>query len=217
VAGGHGEVAAGIGRGLFETWLGIENDLLWSGRLAYHPGLDWGLELQAERVNSHDRVEGGGAKAHFTYWGLGAIVPLSPTSVFSPYFSGSLGLATLALAHDTSRSPALGLALGAQWHFRPEWSVYGEAKDDLAVFRDNLTHQVLFSFGLRFSFASRRQDTDGDGVGDARDRCPRTPPGAIVDEHGCPSDADADGVFDGLDRCPDTPIGTPVDEHGCPR
>ena len=36
-------------------------------------------------------------------------------------------------------------------------------------------------------------DTDGDGVPDSRDRCPNTPKGVQVDEHGCPLDSDGDG------------------------
>ncbi|MFA5588135.1 MAG: thrombospondin type 3 repeat-containing protein, partial [Mariniphaga sp.] len=87
------------------------------------------------------------------------------------------------------------------------------------------------------------KDSDGDGVPDKRDKCPDTPPGVQVDEHGCPLDRDGDGVpdyldkcpdtpglakFDGcpdtdgdgvpdhLDKCPNTPPGVQVDEHGCP-
>jgi outer membrane protein OmpA-like peptidoglycan-associated protein len=60
------------------------------------------------------------------------------------------------------------------------------------------------------------RDSDGDGVTDARDRCPGTPRGERVDSKGCPSDSDGDGVFDGQDRCPDTPRGTAVDDKGCP-
>jgi outer membrane protein OmpA-like peptidoglycan-associated protein len=61
-------------------------------------------------------------------------------------------------------------------------------------------------------------DADGDGVFNQDDQCPQTPPGAIVDRHGCPLDEDADGVFDGLDRCPGTPQEQreTVDVHGCP-
>lgn len=59
-------------------------------------------------------------------------------------------------------------------------------------------------------------DSDGDGVPDIRDRCPGTPAGVSVDEHGCPVDSDGDGVPDHRDRCPDTPRGVTVDEHGCP-
>jgi len=60
-------------------------------------------------------------------------------------------------------------------------------------------------------------DTDGDGVTDALDKCPGTPRGAAVDVSGCPSDADRDGVADGLDRCADTPAGARVDASGCPK
>jgi len=59
-------------------------------------------------------------------------------------------------------------------------------------------------------------DSDGDGVPDYQDRCPNTPAGAQVDSQGCPVDSDGDGVFDGLDRCPNTLAGAEVDQNGCP-
>ena len=62
------------------------------------------------------------------------------------------------------------------------------------------------------------RDSDGDGVPDVNDRCPGTPPGQPVDEHGCefPPDSDGDGVRDDQDACPDTPAGVAVDSRGCP-
>lgn len=59
-------------------------------------------------------------------------------------------------------------------------------------------------------------DADGDGVPDNRDKCPDTPKGVQVDEHGCPLDSDGDGVPDYKDKCPGTPKGTKVDHTGCP-
>jgi hypothetical protein len=71
--------------------------------------------------------------------------------------------------------------------------------------------------GITFMLGSRPLvDRDLDGVYDRDDRCPDTPPGAIVDRHGCPTDQDGDGVYDGLDRCPNTPAGAKVDDVGCP-
>ncbi len=58
------------------------------------------------------------------------------------------------------------------------------------------------------------EDTDGDGVFDFWDKCPNTPPGVEVDEHGCPIDSDGDGVPDYLDLEPNTPPGAFVDEFG---
>ena len=61
-------------------------------------------------------------------------------------------------------------------------------------------------------------DRDGDGVPDSRDRCPGTPLGVPVDEHGCafPPDDDGDGVENAKDACPGTPDGVAVDDRGCP-
>lgn len=59
------------------------------------------------------------------------------------------------------------------------------------------------------------KDSDGDGVPDHRDKCPDTPKGVQVDEHGCPLDSDGDGVPDYKDKCPGTPKGAKVDENGC--
>jgi len=58
-------------------------------------------------------------------------------------------------------------------------------------------------------------DSDGDGVPDAKDRCPGTPTGAKVDAQGCELDGDKDGVVDRLDKCPTTPAGRTVNAQGC--
>ncbi len=70
---------------------------------------------------------------------------------------------------------------------------------------------------VRSVFLAEKADSDGDGVADAADRCPDTPPNVKVDARGCPLDSDGDGVYDYLDQCPNTPKGTPVDDRGCSR
>ncbi|HET9449825.1 MAG TPA: OmpA family protein, partial [Aggregicoccus sp.] len=60
-------------------------------------------------------------------------------------------------------------------------------------------------------------DQDGDGVPDARDRCPAEAEDrdGFKDSDGCPDpDNDGDGVLDGVDACPDVP-GL-VEYDGCP-
>ncbi len=77
--------------------------------------------------------------------------------------------------------------------------------------------------GLMVGCAAHRQpdvvivDTDGDGIIDALDHCPQTPPAQAVDRFGCPNDADGDGVPDSDDRCPDTVPQVKVDPRGCGR
>lgn len=74
----------------------------------------------------------------------------------------------------------------------------------------------LATGALAGAFICGRQDSDGDGVPDDRDKCPDTPKGVKVDAQGCPLDSDGDGVPDYKDKCPDTPKGTPVNADGCP-
>src|SRR5207249_1928593 len=76
---------------------------------------------------------------------------------------------------------------------------------------------VVASLGLSvFTGGGVLPDEDHDGVPDKRDTCSKTPLGATVDVHGCPTDADQDGVYDGLDQCSGTPAGARVDAKGCP-
>ena len=58
-------------------------------------------------------------------------------------------------------------------------------------------------------------DTDGDGVIDAKDKCPTTPKGRKVNAEGCELDGDGDGVVDSKDKCPTTPAGRKVNADGC--
>jgi outer membrane protein OmpA-like peptidoglycan-associated protein len=74
---------------------------------------------------------------------------------------------------------------------------------------------LFHSVGLTFNFG-KKQDADGDGVADRKDKCSNTPPGVKVDEFGCPYDTDMDGVPDHLDKCPNTPANVKVDAKGCP-
>jgi type VI protein secretion system component Hcp len=69
---------------------------------------------------------------------------------------------------------------------------------------------AIMTSGL--SFAQTTGDRDGDGVGDARDRCPDV--AGPTELMGCPPDADGDGVFDFEDACPTE--GGPSQNRGCP-
>ncbi len=79
-------------------------------------------------------------------------------------------------------------------------------------------HNDVFLYGtVGFSISFLGEtDSDGDGVFDSKDACPRTPPGVKVDLLGCPLDSDKDGVPDYIDRCAGTPSGVKVDDQGCP-
>ena len=74
-------------------------------------------------------------------------------------------------------------------------------------------------FALRYAPTGR--DTDGDGIPDARDRCPNDAEDrdGFKDDDGCPDpDNDGDGILDAKDRCPDDAEDRDgfQDEDGCP-
>lgn len=80
---------------------------------------------------------------------------------------------------------------------------FGKPYDD----SDPIYRSVDFS-------ALEKSDMDGDGVNDGDDRCPGTPKGVKVDNHGCPEDNDGDGVPDYKDKELMTKKGAIVDING---
>ena len=93
----------------------------------------------------------------------------------------------------------------------------GAVVDTLGCFVSRLKQEPRPSSQPK-SKASAPADSDGDRVADTKDRCPDTPPDAIVDNAGClvAVDNDGDSVFDSRDQCPETPRGTVVNVTGCP-
>lgn len=71
----------------------------------------------------------------------------------------------------------------------------------------------LFRVFLGFAYSPRTQDTDGDGLMDPEDRCPKVK--GPRENNGCPwPDTDGDGLLDKDDRCPRVP--GPKENKGCP-
>lgn len=68
-----------------------------------------------------------------------------------------------------------------------------------------------FQLGLGIVFRFKKNDSDGDGVGDLIDECPDTP--GPREFNGCP-DSDGDGIIDKKDDCPTEPGRRRT--RGCP-
>ncbi len=105
--------------------------------------------------------------------------------------------------------------------------VFDSGKDD----EDN-EFAILFGVNIPFHTQEFVPDNDNDGVLNADDLCPNTPPGVKVDANGCKIkvpvlkqkpkkekiillDSDNDGVTDDIDECPNTPYKFKVDKVGC--
>ena len=216
-----------VGTTVWTDDLGLEDKLIYGGRVAVTP-LSWlGIEGTYGYSSTERSLDAMDAKVHHT--GVDLILNMAPRSAINPYVSG--GWAQLDVNRDwiTERNgkfngyeaaAGLKILLGGEGANRRDLRL--ELRDvltDLAASYGNdgdMTHNLIVTAGLSFSFGSSSKDTDLDGVRDRDDLCPDTPAGAIVDANGCPSDSDGDGVFDGLDQCPDTPAGATVGNGGCP-
>jgi OOP family OmpA-OmpF porin len=147
----------------------------------------------------------------------------------------SLGAAHTDIESGDSEGSALG-GVGLRYRLSENWSLRGEVNlhygfdvkaTDLSAFAG-----IAYQWGRAPARAPAAApvatpaavaaapaapvDTDGDGVPDHLDKCPGTPKGVKVDQHGCMLDSDGDGVPDFFDKCPGTPRGAKVDAVGCP-
>jgi OmpA-OmpF porin, OOP family len=103
--------------------------------------------------------------------------------------------------------------IALNYHYLPTDNI-----DDIDDAISNGTqNDVFFTGRAGFSFYfGGTSDMDNDGVKDADDICPDTPPFVQVDEFGCPIDTDKDGVPDYMDKCTETPRNVVVNQNGCP-
>ena len=129
----------------------------------------------------------------------------------------------------------IDFALGADIAFRTLANLGYDGEKEMkhvaeqTIHHNNTTGQVSYGYAptptvavtaaLTWRFGGNvkdvQTDSDGDGVPDAKDKCEKTPAGAVVDSLGCPQDSDKDGIFDGLDKCQNTRGGASVDSLGC--
>ncbi len=156
---------------------------------------------------------------------------LPETSKIQPFIFGGVGIADWAqvglngdVALNTNPQTDLlwTAGLGATYMFLPKWGANytllygytnGDTKDGLAGVTGGHDQFMIHSVGVVY-LLGKVADTDGDGVSDKKDECPKTPAGVAVDDVGCALDTDGDGIADYLDKCPEVP-GVEALE-GCP-
>jgi outer membrane protein OmpA-like peptidoglycan-associated protein len=105
---------------------------------------------------------------------------------------------------EMSRRWILGVEVGARTSFTDYF-------DGISLAANPLKNDWYWFGGVSVSRRLGTPDTDGDGIPDHKDRCPRVPGRGIT--QGCP-DADGDRIADREDECPHKP-GVPA-MSGCP-
>ncbi|MBL4724134.1 MAG: OmpA family protein [Lutibacter sp.] len=173
--------------------------------------IDKGFSLElAGAVNEFGRPWGTGADANFFGLDLNVKYDLNnafgDTKWFDPYLFTGVGENWVGAENGLG----FNLGLGFNAWFTEQVGVSlrsGYKKVNTPIDFEMFQHSV----GLVWRFG--KSDTDGDGIRDRDDKCPRV--AGLAEFDGCPdTDADNDGVEDCCDACPDV-FGL-KEFNGCP-
>jgi outer membrane protein OmpA-like peptidoglycan-associated protein len=205
----------------YDRAYGLDNQIGVGGRWGYFFGEGVGLEVDAGLQSPN---HASGAKPNFIPFSASLILNLAAGDRNIFYLIGGYSRldfgpsASFPAFADNGMHGGIGdrIFLGPRAALRLEVRGIYAPSTRAPVSTDWAGH-IVGSLGLSvFPGGGPGPDIDRDGIADRRDACPATPPGAIVDPRGCPTDSDGDRVYNGLDACPNTPASASVDRTGCP-
>ncbi|MEE8481159.1 MAG: outer membrane beta-barrel domain-containing protein [Desulfobacterales bacterium] len=221
-----------IGGYFFEGNQNLKDSLVYGLGLGYHFTRNWAAEGLFNFVDTE--TDPGGADVNAYLYRLEGLYHFFPDKKLVPYLAAGIGGITTdpnVGPNDTDFLADYGA--GLKYFITDKIALRGDVRHVIPF--DNTRNNVMVSAGLTFLFggeapavqtearaetaqvvAKAPEDSDGDGVYDAKDQCPGTPAGVKVNDVGCPLDSDGDWVYDYMDKCPGTPAGAPVDKVGCP-
>jgi outer membrane protein OmpA-like peptidoglycan-associated protein len=195
-------------------------------RLGAYPIPYLGLEVEGAAFGSRAGATEGDSNA-FVGVGRGHLVGQLPIDSFALFVLGGAGMIGGDCPPEgcesriRGRETELGIhfGLGAKLALARHFHIRLDARDTIAS-DDHLPEVLLtaaFNFGSSEPEISElppvQPDSDGDGLVDEQDKCPREPAST---PDGCPipiGDRDGDGKKDDVDKCPDEPSELP---DGCP-
>jgi OOP family OmpA-OmpF porin len=199
------------------------DDVLYGVRVGYFLTPRWSVEGSYQGLSAEGDVGGRRTDVDLDALRLNLLFNFSPEKDFRWFLTAGLGNESTDARGVSETDLGWNAGGGARWYFGSErrfafradvrW-IEVDVGGDVGGVQNNreATGGFVWSFG-----GGPVPDSDGDQVPDRKDKCARSPRGALVDASGCPLDADGDGVFDGLDRCPETPRAWAVDRAGCPQ
>ena len=204
------------------TGLDLADHAGFGGRAGFFLSPLLALELDVSRTSTHDPAAS--SIAYYPYH-LRGVLNLPFTDRFSALLGAGPMLNNYRTTGTSQTDYGAGALVGARVRLASAVALRLDATADWSLHRSagggnywNLGLQAGVSVLLGMKpVESGTADADGDGVINARDRCPGTPPGIAVDASGCTrrADTDNDGVIDINDLCPSTPAGAKVDANGC--
>ncbi len=229
-------VSPSIGYYNMDNNRGLEDVDAISLGLGYQFGNPWAIELVY--VDAETNTTTNNTSVDFQQYRLDTLYHLQTNGNLTPYLAAGIGKTEISSsANNTLVNLGGGLkyALNDIFSLRADFRLINDIKDHEL---DNLT-----TLGAHFTFGGQSKqtaayepapinepepvnepapvveqaplDSDNDGVIDAKDVCPNTTAGVLVDASGCALDDDKDGVPNHLDACANTRADAKVDAKGC--
>jgi len=211
------EIVGGVGEYFYDSSL-LDNAAMTVLGVGYRYNKNWQVELV--RGDPDTILSPGDGDIDVDWTALRGLYYFNHSENYTPYVSAGIdGMDVFGGEYQAVVGLGVKLKITDRLFWRLEGNVHS---NDGEV---SLLALLGYRFGSSSYTAAKPKDTDGDGVMDNTDACPRTPRGDKVDDTGCTIkaeivadiDSDADGVVDRLDKCPNTPANALVDSDGCQR
>lgn len=189
----------------FEGKQHLESTPLYGLKLGYNFTKEIGVEVLFDYALTE--YTSSNRKSDFFRYGGEMLYNFMPDSRFVPYLAA--GYAGVNFNHDTPLGTggkvlgAFDYGVGAKFFLNDDIALRGDARHLLYDIHGT-QHAFEYTVGLYFPFGgvkpaakpveappapapvAKIMDSDGDGVSDGFDKCPRTPAGVAVDKYGCP-------------------------------
>ena len=179
-------------------------------RIGYLPIPYFGLELEAGIMPT-----AAAARQRATLYSVRGHLLAQYPARFSPFILAGVGALGVFSSDDVvgfNTDFAGHFGLGLKFYATHYLAIRLDGRYNLTLRRgDGLVGHFEALAGASFVIGWKEPDSDGDGVADANDKCPKE---AAKTKDGCPpKDSDSDGFLDEVDKCPHKAGFAP---DGCP-
>jgi OOP family OmpA-OmpF porin len=176
---------------VFDTEKDLSNGAVVGLGFGYNYTATFGIEATLDYINTDSERSNGGDAEGYMYR-LGGLYYFMPEKRFVPYISAGLGgLKIDNNGNDDDTDAVFDVGAGFKYFLADDLAFRADVRN-FHTFEDSVNNYA-YTFGLTFHFGAKSkmreytsQDSDGDGVLNEIDKCPRTLRGLKVDEYGCP-------------------------------
>ncbi len=195
-----------VGGYLFEGNQELDHSPVYGVGLGYNFDTHWGAEAVFNYIDTKSKVNKGDVNAYLGR--LNGLYHFTPFGKLVPYLAAGVGGISFDVDRgDNDTNALVNYGAGLKYFLTESLALQGDVRHIISF--STTHHNLMYTVGLTFYFGGEKkkevitakeevtpvkkevtpvkvvQDSDGDGVPDDRDQCPRTPKGAPVNEVGC--------------------------------